>query len=90
MMLETITVTRSFSFEFERDYFDKQNTLRSYYAGYAEAMLICFFVNRNYIFRDYKRGETVKDDFLQLFRLQVGTNSGKSLSAKNYVTWKYR
>ena len=40
-------------------------------------MLICFFVKRNYIFRDYESGETVKDDFLQLSRLQVRNQLGK-------------
>jgi hypothetical protein len=53
-------------------------------------MLICFFVKRNYIFRDYESGKTVKDDVLQLFRLQVRNQLGKVMSAKNYVTCTYR
>ncbi|KAH6617488.1 ankyrin repeat protein [Chaetomium tenue] len=66
---ETVEVARAFGFEFPSHACD-QGRPGSFFASHAEAMLMCFYVKRNYIFRDYREGDTVKDDFLQLFLLQ--------------------
>ncbi|KAK4246831.1 hypothetical protein C7999DRAFT_41811 [Corynascus novoguineensis] len=69
-MPETVRLAQAFGFDFARHDHDQPGIPGSYYACHAESMLMCFFVMRNYIFRDYKSGETVNDDFLQLFMLQ--------------------
>jgi len=68
-MPETVRLAQAFGFEFDSNDYDGEIP-GSYYACHAESMLMCFFVMRNYIFPDHKSGETVKDDFLQLFMLQ--------------------
>jgi hypothetical protein len=49
---------------------DKPDEPGSYYACHAESQLMCFFIDRNFIFPDYDEGDTVDDDFLQMFLLQ--------------------
>lgn len=63
-------VAEASGFEFESHRHDKPGMPGSYNVGYAESLLMCFFIQRNYIFREYERGNTVEDDFLQLFTLQ--------------------
>lgn len=60
---ETMKIARAFGFEFARHACD-QGKPGNFFASHAEAMLMCFYVKRNYIFRDYKEEDTVKDDFL--------------------------
>ena len=69
-MPEAMRVARAFGFKFDSHDGDEPGIPGSYNAGHAESILMCFFVRRNYIFRDYESGETVDDSFLQLFRLQ--------------------
>ncbi|RYP32609.1 hypothetical protein DL767_005114 [Monosporascus sp. MG133] len=69
-MPEAMNVARALGFEFESHSYDKPRSPGSYNAGHAESMLMCFFVKRNYVFREYEKGEEVEDDFLQLFALQ--------------------
>ncbi|KAL9479617.1 hypothetical protein ACSS6W_004403 [Trichoderma asperelloides] len=55
-----------------------------YNACHAEAQLMCFFVKKNYLFRDYDEGKiNVSDDFLQLFMLQ---QQQKKLRAEIFVS----
>ena len=68
-MLETIKIARAFDFGFQSHGYDEKDTPGSFFAGHAESMLMCFFVKRNYIFRDYAEGSET-DNFLQLFMSQ--------------------
>jgi hypothetical protein len=69
--LESMQMAKNIGFSFKPHYFDKKNLEGSYNACHAEAQAMCFFVTKNYIFRDYEEGEReVEDDFLQLFMLQ--------------------
>jgi hypothetical protein len=56
---------------------DDRHLPGSYYACHAEAQLMYFFIHRNYLFRDYHDGDTVQDDFLQLFMLQERNRSAQ-------------
>ncbi|KAF7134028.1 hypothetical protein CNMCM5793_005608 [Aspergillus hiratsukae] len=49
----------------------------SYYASHAETQLMCFFIRHNYLFREYHDGDTIQDDFLQLFMLQERNRSAQ-------------
>jgi hypothetical protein len=57
-------------FKFDPSSKDDRHLPGSYYACHAEAQLMCFFIRRNYLLRDCHDGDTVQDDFLQLFMLQ--------------------
>ncbi|PTB41081.1 hypothetical protein M441DRAFT_47557 [Trichoderma asperellum CBS 433.97] len=62
----------------------KDGPMGIYNACHAEAQLMCFFVKKNYLFRDYAKGEiNVVDDFLQLFMLQ---QQQKKLRAEIFVS----
>lgn len=64
-------IASTIGFSFESHYYDNGLQLSgSYYASHAEIQLVCFFISRNYIFKEYEQEQTVEDDFLQLFLLQ--------------------
>jgi hypothetical protein len=66
-----IKIASTIGFSFKPHPYDKNLRLSGgYYASHAEIQLMCFFIRRNYIFREYEPEETVEDDFLQLFLLQ--------------------
>ncbi|KAK2754208.1 hypothetical protein FQN54_007087 [Arachnomyces sp. PD_36] len=69
-MPAVLEVADSIDFSFEPHVYDRKHVPGSYYASHAEAQLMCFFIRRNYLFREYPDGVTVQDDFLQLFLLQ--------------------
>jgi hypothetical protein len=67
---EALAVAVDIDFAFERHAYDKCGVPGSYNACHAESQLMCFFLRRNYIFRNYDDRQEVHDDFLQLFLLQ--------------------
>ena len=69
--LENLELARDLGFSFEPHEDDMPEARGSYNACHAEAQLMCFFVRRNYIFRNYEEGQKeIVDNFLQLFMLQ--------------------
>ncbi|CRG91087.1 hypothetical protein PISL3812_08135 [Talaromyces islandicus] len=69
-MPNILELGRLIGFNFHAHSWDDKNLPGSYFASHAEAQLMGFFLRRNYLFREYCDGDTVKDDFLQLFLLQ--------------------
>lgn len=67
---EAFEIASAIGFSFKPHKCDDSGLPGSYYASHAEIQLMCFFISRNYIFREYEPGQTVDDDFLQLFLLQ--------------------
>ncbi|OAA41831.1 Ankyrin repeat-containing domain protein [Cordyceps fumosorosea ARSEF 2679] len=78
---ENFGVAADMGFSFPHDARDARGKPGSYYASHAEAQLMCFFVRRNYLFREDRPiksvlddpnppPEPVHDDFLQLFLAQ--------------------
>lgn len=78
---ENSSVADDIGFKFEPHYCDKVDKPGSFYASFAEAQLMCFFVRRNYLFRN-PRDEPVKDDFLQLFLLQARNQRANIIISK--------
>lgn len=81
-MAETMRIAGSFGFTFEAHSRDDIQIPGSFNAGHAESMLMCFFVKKNYIFRDYDDGHIVEDDFLQLFLLQPRIRQAQIIVSK--------
>ncbi|QLI70479.1 uncharacterized protein G6M90_00g068580 [Metarhizium brunneum] len=68
---ENFAVAKDIGFSFESSPYDERGVAGSFNASHAEAQLMCFFVRRNYIFRNIADGhKSGVDDFLQLFMLQ--------------------
>lgn len=68
---EAFEIGSAIGFSFNPHEFDDSRLPGSYYASHAEIqLLMCFFISHNYIFREYEPGQTIDDDFIQLFLLQ--------------------
>ena len=76
------SVAEDICFEFEPHVCDKVDKPGSFNASHAEAQLMCFFVRRNYLFRNITAGP-VKDDFLQLFLLQQRNRQASIIISKD-------
>ena len=76
---ENFIVADDIGFDFKPHDCDELGNPGSWHASHAEAQLMCFYVRRNYLFRwpiDEQALEgPIKDDFLQLFLLQVRNRS---------------
>ncbi|KID77395.1 uncharacterized protein G6M90_00g097810 [Metarhizium brunneum] len=76
--VENFAIAEAIGFSFESDRRDKAGVEGSFNASHAEAQLMCFFVTRNYIFRNFEAGQVqYGDDFLQLFMLQERNRQAK-------------
>ncbi|KAK9439217.1 ankyrin repeat protein [Metarhizium brunneum] len=76
--VENFAIAEAIGFSFESDRRDKAGVEGSFNASHAEAQLMCFFVRRNYIFRNFEAGQVqYGDDFLQLFMLQERNRQAK-------------
>ncbi|KAL6905114.1 hypothetical protein GGI43DRAFT_398908 [Trichoderma evansii] len=81
---ESLQIAKNIGFSFEPHALDVQGGCPGIYnACHAEAQAMCYFVKKNYIFRDYKGQSDVDDDFLQLFMLQPRNRRAMVVASKD-------
>jgi hypothetical protein len=82
-MPRVLRLAKAIGFTFESHSCDTWDAPGSYNAGHADPQLMCFFIERNYIFRDYDEGDNVQDDFLQIFLLQERNHQAQVIVSKS-------
>ncbi|KAL1968461.1 hypothetical protein VTN77DRAFT_1990 [Rasamsonia byssochlamydoides] len=85
-MHAALDTARAIGLPFKSDRRDAKGIPGSYCASHAEAQLMSFFIQKNYIFHDYAEGEVVNDDFLQLFMLQPRNQRPQIIVSKEPCT----
>ena len=78
---EVFKIASELDFTFRPHHRDGISKPGSFNTSHAEPQLMSYF-RKNYVFRDYNEGDTVSDDFLQLFMLQPRRKDGQIIASK--------